>query len=151
MLFRSLGAGLNWHPGGGQPPMTPRADVRRGLLIPETEDLTALTAAGADPTILAFALVCPLGGGDPVAYVVLNRPDPVTHVYRAGGQDPRSVVNQALDDAGFSATAVSASAAGDLASPHRRDARFSPLARALVATVPHDASWPARLAELMAR
>ncbi len=46
------------HP-GGQHPMTPRADVRRGLLTPETEDLAALTTSGADPTVLAFALLTP--------------------------------------------------------------------------------------------
>lgn len=45
--------------------MSPRADVRRGLLIPETEDLAALTASRADPTALTFALVTPARGGDP--------------------------------------------------------------------------------------
>jgi hypothetical protein len=149
--FRALGAGLNWNQGGGQPAMTPRADVRHGLLIPETQDLAALTATGANPTILAFALICPSGHGDPVAYVVLNRPDPATYVYQAGGPDPRALVNRALDDAGFSAAAIHAATSGDPSSPHRRDAESSPLARALLTTVPHDASWPARLAELMAR
>jgi hypothetical protein len=148
--FHALGAGLNWNPGGQGPMGPPRADVRHGFLIPETQDLAALTAAGANPTIMAFALICPATGGDPVAYTVLNRPEPATYVYRAGGPDPRALVNQALDEAGFSAAAMGAIAAGDLTSPHRRDAESSPLARALVATVPHDASWPARLAELMA-
>jgi len=39
--------------------------------------------------------------------------------------------------------------AGDLAAPHRQDAATSPLARALVATVAHDAAWPTRLADLL--
>lgn len=148
--FRALGTGLNWNPGGGQHPMTPRADVRRGLLTPETEDLSALTTVGVNPTILAFALICPRDGGDPVAYVVLNLPEPHTFVYRAGGLDPRTRVNQALEAAGFSAAAIAAATSGDLTSS-RRDAESSPLASALVTTIPHDASWPARLAELMAR
>ncbi len=149
--FRALGAGLNWNPGGAQRPVTPRADVRHGFLIPETEDLSALTAAGASPTIMAFALICPVQGGDPVAYVVLNLPEPATYVYRAGGPDPRALINRALDEAGFSAAAMGAIAAGDLTSPHRSDAGSSPLARALVTAIPHDASWPARMTGLLAR
>jgi hypothetical protein len=146
--FRALGAALNRYP-GGQAPMTPRADVRYGLLIPETEDLAALTTAGADPTVLAFALLTPAGGGDPVAYEALNRPEPVTYVYRAGGPDPRALVNQALDDAGFAAAQVQAAAAGDLTAAHRQDAAVTPLASALVATVPHDPAWAGRLAGLL--
>jgi hypothetical protein len=146
--FRALGAALNRYP-GGQAPMTPRADVRYGLLIPETEDLAALTTAGADPTVLAFALLTPAGGGDPVAYEALNRPEPVTYVYRASGPDPRALVNQALDDAGFAAAQVHAAAAGDLTAAHRQDAAATPLASALVATVPHDPAWAGRLAGLL--
>ena len=148
--FRALGAGPNRYP-GGQPPMTPRADVRYGLLIPETEDLAALTTSGADPTVLAFALLTPAGGGDPVAYEALNRPEPVTYVYRAGGPDPRALVNQALEDAGFAAAQVHAAAAGDLTAAHRQDAAATPLTRCLVAAIPHDPGWPARLADLLAR
>ena len=86
--FRALGAVLNGDPRqAASAPMTPRADVRYGLLTPETEDLAALTTSGADPTVLAFALLTPAGGGDPVAYEVLNLPEPVTYVYRAGGPD----------------------------------------------------------------
>jgi hypothetical protein len=147
--FRALGAGMNWN-SGGQHPMTPRADVRYGLLTPETEDLAALTTSGADPTVLAFALLTPARGGDPVAYEVLNLPDPVTHVYRAGGADPRALINQALDDAGFAPAEVSAATSGDLTAPHRQDAAASPLTRALVATVPHDPTWPTHLAGLLA-
>jgi hypothetical protein len=146
--FRALGAALNRYP-GGQPPMTPRADVRYGLLIPETEDLAALTTSGADPTVLAFALLTPAGGGDPVAYEALNRPEPATYVYRAGGPDSRALVNQALDDAGFAAAQVHAAAAGDLTAAHRQDAAATPLASALMATVPHDPAWAGRLAGLL--
>ena len=149
--FRApLGAAMN--PGsGGQRPMTTRADVHYGQLTPETEDLAALTTSGARPTVLAFALLTPAGGGDPVAYEVLNLPEPATYVYRAGGQDPRALVNQALDDAGFATAEIHAAASGDLAAPHRQDAATSPLTRALAATIPHDPAWPARLADLLTR
>jgi hypothetical protein len=145
--FRALG-GLN-SGGGQQHPMTPRADVRHGLLTPETQDLAALTASGDDPTVLAFALLCPARGGDLVAYEVLNLPAPVTYVYRAGGPDPRALVNQALDEIGFAPAAIHAAASGDLAAPHRQDAATSPLARALVAEVSHDAGWHQQLEGLL--
>lgn len=146
--FRALGAGISANP-GGQHPMIPRPDVRYGLLIPETDDLAALTTSGADPTVLAFALLTPARGGDPVAYEVLNRPEPLTYVYRAPGHDARALVNQALDAAGFAPAEIHAATSGDLAAPHRRDAAASPLARALVAAVAHDPAWPARLADLL--
>jgi hypothetical protein len=148
--FRALGAGMNWNSAGGQHQMTPRADVSRGLLTPETEDLSALTTSGTDPTVLAFALLTPVRGGDPVAYEVLNLPEPVTYVYRAGGPDPRTLVNQALDDAGFAPADLHATTSGDLEAAHRQDAAASPLARALVTTIPHDSAWPTRLADLLA-
>jgi hypothetical protein len=144
--FRALG-GLN--SGDVQHQMTPRADVRRGLLTPETQDLAALTTSGDDPTVLAFALLAPARGGDLVAYEVLNQPGPVTYVYRAGGPDPRVLVNQALDEIGFAAAAIHAAASGDLAAAHRQDAATSPLARALVAEVSHDANWQRELASLL--
>jgi hypothetical protein len=147
--FRALGAALTPNP-GGQHAAGPRASVRYGLLIPETEDLSALTTAGADPTVLAFALLTPARGGDPVAYQALNWPDGVSYVYRAGGQDPRALVNQALDDAGFAAAEIHAAAAGDLTAAHRRDAATSPLTRALVAAVPHEPGWATRVADLLA-
>ena len=146
--FRALGGGMNANP-GGQHPGAPRASVRYGLLTPETEDLAALTTAGADPTVLAFALLTPARGGDPVVYDVLNLPEPVTYVYRAGGADPRALVNQALDDAGFAAGEIHAAASGDLAAARRQDAATSPLARALAAAVTRDDTWPARLADLL--
>jgi hypothetical protein len=144
--FRALG-GLN--SGDLQHQMTPRADVRRGLLTPETQDLAALTTSGDDPTVLAFALLCTARGGDLVAYEVLNLPEPVTYVYRAGGPDPRVLVNQALDEIGFAPAAIHAAASGDLAAAHRQDAAMSPLARALVAEVSHDANWEPQLAALL--
>jgi hypothetical protein len=57
---------------GGPHQMSPRADVRRGLLIPETEDLAALTTSGADPTVLAFALVTPARSGAPPGCQLLS-------------------------------------------------------------------------------
>ena len=115
--FRALGSGLNGN--SGQRPVTPGAGVQRGLLTPETEDLTALTVSGADPTVLAFALLSPAGGGDTVAYEVLNLPEPETYVYRASAADPRARINQALDDAGFAAADI----------------------RARVAAIPHTPDW----------
>ena len=143
--FRALGAAMNPY-SGGQRPMTTRADVRYGQLTPETEDLAALTTSGARPTVLAFALLTPAGGGDPVAYEVLNRPEPATYVYRAGGRDPRALVNQALDDAGFATAEIHAAASGDLAAPHRQDAATSPLTGSLVATIKHDGTWAQQVA-----
>jgi hypothetical protein len=147
--FTALGAAMNWN-SGGRHPATPRADVRYGLLRPETEDLAALTASGAQPTVLAFALLTPARGGDPVAYEALNLPEPVTYVYRAGGPDPRALVNQALDDAGFATARIHAAASGDLTAARRQDAATSPLTRALVATVARDPGWSARLMDLLA-
>jgi hypothetical protein len=143
-----LGPAMNVNSAGG-PRTTPRPDVRYGLLTPETEDLAALTTSGARPTVLAFALLTPAGGGDPVAYEVLNLPEPVTYVYRAGGRDPRALVNQALDDAGFAAAEMHAAAGDDLTAARRPDAETSPLARALVAAVGRDPTWSARLMDLL--
>jgi hypothetical protein len=119
--FRALGAGMNPHE---QRPMTPRPDLTRGRMTPATEDLSALTTSGEDPTVLAFAL-----GRRPgrVVYEVLNQPEPMTFVYRVDGAD---ALNRALDDAGFQPAAVRVGGpAGQ---------------------VPHDAHWPARIAELLA-
>ena len=146
--FRALGAAMNRN-AGRQHPATPRADVRHGLLTPETEDLAALTTSGAEPTVLAFALLTPPRGGDPVAYEALNLPEPVTHVYRAGGPDPRALVNQALDDAGFATAEIHSAISGDLTALHRQDATTSLLARCLVATIKHDATWAQQVAALL--
>jgi hypothetical protein len=147
--FRALG-GMNGTPGGAHSPAAVRADIRYRTLIPETEDLAALTTSGEDPTVLAFALLTPRRGGDLVAYEPLNRPDPASFVYRGAGQDPRALVNQALDAVGFAAAEVHAAASGNLTAGHRQDAATSPLTRALVATVAHDQEWAARLTDLLA-
>jgi hypothetical protein len=148
--FGALGARMNGNSGGGQHQLTPRADVRRGLLTPETEDLAALTVSGDNPTILAFALLSPAGGGDPVCYEVLNLPEPASYVYRAAGPDPRALVNQALDDAGFAAADLCAATAGELTAAVRGPgATASPLARGLVAVIGHDAAWPDRVTGLL--
>ena len=139
--FRALGAGMNPRE---QRPMAPRPDVTRGRLTPATEDPSALTASGEDPTVLAFTL-----GSRPgrVAYEVLNQPEPMTFVYRADGPDGLAAVNRALDDAGFRPGAVHAEGP---AVPARPLARSSALALSLVGQVPHDAHWLARIAELLA-
>jgi len=137
--FRALGAGMNTR--GQQRPMTPRPDMTRGCLTPATEDLAALTTAGQDPTVLAFALG---RGSGRVVFEVLNQAEPMTQVYRADGADGLAAVNRALDDAGFQAAGPGALAAPGLA------AQPSPLASALAGQVPHDAHWPDRIAALLA-
>jgi hypothetical protein len=60
--------------------MTPRADVRHGLLTPAHDDLTALTVTGEAPTIQSFALC---QAGDKTVYQVLNRPDQRRREYQS--------------------------------------------------------------------
>jgi hypothetical protein len=119
--FRALGAGMN---GRGLRPMAVRPDVTRGLLTPATEDLSALAVTGESPTVLAFVLAQGPGG---VAYEVLNRPDPVTYVFRG----ELAAVNRALDGAGFD--------------PGRLASQLVPEGQ-----VPHDEQWPDRIAALLA-
>jgi hypothetical protein len=147
--FRALGAGMN---GGQDRPMAARANVTRGLLTPATEDLSALTTSGEDPTVLAFAL----GRGTDtslsglVAYEVLNQPDPLTYVYQpdsASGADTLAAVNRCLDDVGFRTAAVHAEG---LTSAHGPDTQASPLARWLVGKVPHDGQWATQFDALLA-
>jgi hypothetical protein len=146
--FRALGAGLN--PGQQQRPMAQRPDVTRGLLTPETEDLSALTATGQDPTVLAFALG--LGTGR-VVYEVLNHPEPMTYVYRAEGADTPAdalaAFNRALDDTGFQPAAVHAEGLTAPTRPVGSSAAPSPLTASLLAQVPHDPQWRDRIAELL--
>ncbi len=110
---------------GQQRPMTPRPGMTRGCPTPAAEDLAALTTAGQDPTVLAFALGRAPGR---VLYEVLNQAEPMTQVYRADGADGLAAVNRALDDAGF---------------------RDAPPSLALAGQVPHDAQWPDRIAALL--
>jgi hypothetical protein len=142
--FRALGAGMNAQASSGQSrPMTARANVNRGVLTPETEDLSALTATGADPTVLAFALG---RAGGLVVYEALNVPEPMTFVYRADGDDGLASVNRALDDAGFGPAAVHSDG---LTAAARSGAGASVLARSLVAAVPHDAGWADQIAAVL--
>jgi hypothetical protein len=138
--FRALGAGMNTR---AQRPMAPRADVTRGRLTPATEDLSALTATGEDPTVLAFVLGSQAGL---VVYEVLNQAAPATFVYRADGAGGLAAINRALDDAGFQAAAVHAEG---LAAPDRPAARPQLLTSSLAGQVRHDAQWPDRIAELL--
>jgi len=123
--------------------MTQRPDMTRERLTPATEDLSALTASGDDPTVLAFALgACP----GRVVYEELNQPEPMTFVYRAEGADALAAINRALDDVGFQVAALHAEG---LTAPARPTALPTVLTSALIAQVPHDANWPARIAELL--
>jgi hypothetical protein len=133
--------------GGWDRPMASRPDVIRGRLTPATEDLSALTASGDDPTVLAFVLGCPPrsdgGPAGPVVYEVLNQPEPPTCVYRpdgGSGAEALAAVNRALDDAGFQPAAVPAEG---LTSAH--GSRTSPLTGWLIERIPHDGQWAARL------
>jgi hypothetical protein len=135
--FRALGAGMN---GRGLRPMAVRPDVTRGLLIPATEDLSALAVTGESPTVLAFVLAQGPGG---VAYEVLNQPGPGTYVFRG----ELTAVNRALDDAGFDP----ARAALAMADPATADpaAGLGTADPAAAGPVPHDAQWSGRIAALL--
>jgi hypothetical protein len=141
--YRALGGGISATRADVAHPMTPRADVRRGRLTPATEDLAALTTAGEDPTVLAFALFSSARGR--VAYEVLNLLEPTTFVYESDG-DARGVINRWLDDTGFQATAVHATG---LTAAARTDPAAALLARSLVARVPHDENWQRQIADLL--
>ena len=135
--FRALGAGLNTRE---QPPMAARPDLTRGCLTPATDDLSALTATGESPTVLAFALGSHAGR---VVYETLNQPGPAL-VYQADEPGGLAAVNRALDDAGFQVAAVHGEG---LAVPA---AHPNALIQALAGQVPHDAQWPERIAALLA-
>jgi hypothetical protein len=146
--YQALGSGINWNasPGGTPRQMTPRANVQRGTLTPPSEDLSALTTSGSEPTVLAFALFASSRGR--VAYDALNLPEPVTYVYEADG-DARAVINRALDDTGFQAIAVHAAADGGLMAAVRTDAPAVLLAHSLVARIPHGEDWQRQIAGLL--
>jgi len=146
--FRALGAGMN---GYQDRPMAPRADVTRGLLTPATEDLSALTTSGEDPTVLAFALGRRSDDGLPslVLYEVLNQLEPLTYAYQpdtGSGTNELTAVNRSLDDVGFQTAAVHAEG---LTSARGPDVSTSPLARWLAGKVPHDDQWASRLDALL--
>jgi hypothetical protein len=87
--FRALGAGMNSRE---QRPMAARPDLARGGLTPVTEDRAALTSAGQNLTVLAFALGSRAGR---VVYEALNQPGP-TFVYHADEPDGPNALAQAL-------------------------------------------------------
>jgi len=123
--YRALGAGMGTP---AQHQMTRRPDVTRGRLIPAGDDLAALTAAGDDPTVLAFMLA---STGDRVVFDVLNLAEPPTLVFRSAGQDDVGVINRALVDSGFKTSSAV-------------------LADLFVGQVRHDGNWSSQLATLLA-
>jgi len=137
--YRALGAGMN---PAQQHQMTQRPDVTRGRLTPAGEDLSALTASGDHPTVLAFVLA---RTANRVVFEILNLPDPATLVFAATGEDALAVVNRALVDSGF--TEPPAPGAG-LAAPARPVGRAGTLASLLVGAVDHDARWSSQIALL---
>jgi hypothetical protein len=131
----SWGGGLGWGYGGffgGNPDwwraMTPRADVRRGELVPATEELGALTTGGAQPTVIAFVLGWVAGR---VVFDVISQPGAGTWVFRATGPEELAVINRELDDAGFQPPGT------------------GPLAARLVGQVTPGPDWVARLGVLL--
>jgi hypothetical protein len=99
--YWALGAlhGLGGGAGGGPArPMAARAGTGRGSLVPEGDDVSALTVTGDRPAVLAFVLV-PTAGR--VVLEILNEPGVPTVVYQAAGAAGLAAVNRALDDCGF--------------------------------------------------
>jgi hypothetical protein len=120
-----LGGYAEFGNGSGPRPMMPRPGLARGYLTPATQEPHALAATGSEPTVLAFVLG---HTGDTVVFEILNRPAPVTWLYRAPGPDGLAVVNRALDDIGFTPAAAPALLAGQ---------------------IPHGDGWSGRLAALL--
>jgi hypothetical protein len=99
--YSALGAlqGLGGGAGGGRErPMAARPDPGRGRLVPESDDVAAVTVTGDHPAVLAFVLV-PAGGR--VVLEILNEPGVPTFAYQAEGAAGLAAVNRALDDSGF--------------------------------------------------
>jgi hypothetical protein len=123
-LLPGLGAGAG---GGRARPMAPRPDAGRGRLVPESDDVAAVTVTGDRPAVLAFVLV-PAAGR--VVLEILNAPGVPTFVYQAAGPAGIAAVSHALDDSGFQPGAAAA----------------PPVA----GQVAHDERWAAGLDELLA-
>ena len=138
--YRALGAGMNH---GGQRPMTARADVTRGRLTPATEDYSALTITGDDPSVLAFVLA---SSGSRVFFEVLNLAEPTTLVFRAEGPGAVAAINRALVDSGFSRPPA---AGAGLTAPARPAGQPAVLADLLVGEIPHDARWSGQVSALL--
>jgi hypothetical protein len=136
--YRALGAGMT---SPAQHQMSTRPDMTRGRLIPAREDLSALTVAGDDPTVLGFVLASVPGR---VIFDVLNLADAATLVFRAPpGPDGLAVMNRALIDSGFtppSGGGLTASRAGEPAV----------LTDLFVGQIPHDENWSSQLAASLA-
>jgi len=138
--YRALGAGMRTP---AQHQMTQRPDVTRGRLIPAGDDLSALTATGDDPTVLAFILA---SAPNRVVFEVLNLAEPPTLVFRSGGQDGVAVINRALVDSGFKPPTPT----GGLTAPARQVGEPAVLTDLFVGQVPHDGNWSSQLAALLA-
>jgi hypothetical protein len=139
--YRALGAGMRTP---AQLQMTQRPDVTRGRLIPAGEDLSALTAAGDDPTVLGFVLA---STGSRVVFEVLNLAESPTLVFRSAGPDGVAVINRALVDSGFKPPAP---AGGGLLAPARQVGEPVVLTDLFVGQVRHDGNWSTQLATLLA-
>lgn len=139
--YRALGAGMRTPE---QHQMTQRPDVTRGRLIPAGDNLSALTAAGDDPTVLGFVLA---STGDRVVFEVLNLPDPPTLVFRANGPDGVGIINRALVDSGFKPPAPTG---GGLTAPARQVGEPAVLTDLFLGQVPHDGSWSSQISTLLA-
>ena len=139
--YRALGAGMRTP---AQHQMTQRPDVSRGRLIPAGDDLSALTATGDDPTVLAFILA---RTGGMVVFEVLNLAEPPTLVFRSEGQDGFGVINRALVDSGFKPAAP---AGGALTTPARQVGEPAVLTDLFVGQVRRDDNWSGQLATLLA-
>jgi hypothetical protein len=124
--LQGLGGGAG--PGPSRP-MTPRPDTSRGNLVPESDDVTAVTVTGDRPAVLAFVLV---PAGRRVVLEILNEPGAPTFVYQAAGPAGVAAVNRALDDCGFHPAAAAA------------------LGPPLAGQVDHDERWAAGLDALLA-
>jgi hypothetical protein len=124
--LQGLGGGAG--PGPSRP-MTPRPDTSRGNLVPESDDVTAVTVTGDRPAVLAFVLV---PAGRRVVLEILNEPGAPTFVYQAAGPAGVAAVNRALDDCGFHPAAAAA------------------LGLPLAGQVDHDERWAAGLDALLA-
>jgi len=133
--FGAFGWGFGWYGGNADwwRPMTARAGLERGQLAPASADLGALTTAGPEPTVLAFALG---RAGDRVVFDVISQAGLGTYVYRAAGADGFARVNRELDNVGFRPPGAGGGAGG-------------PLAEMLVGRVEPGADWAARLGELL--
>ena len=80
---------------------------------------------------------------------MLNRLEPLTYAYQpdsGSGTDELAAVNRFLDDVGFQSAALRSEGLTSASGP---DARTSPLARWLVAEVPHETRWAAQLNDLL--